>query len=199
MSVPNGNGNSAEDEKRIIENEATRNNESVEDRKKNDAEAHPKDLPGYPHYDPKEDILNPDNDVLRVDVDVEKITRDKTVNDEDIFAGAPSAMDSRMKKPLDEFTDDEIGIVPGTDADLTEDDLLALGAIDKDMDLGEDEDLATKGANFGTGGDDLDVPGEELDDSNEAIGEEDEENNYYSLGGDNKDALEEDNADTIER
>ena len=41
-------------------------------------------------------------------------------------------------------------------------------------------------------GDDLDVPGSELDDSNEAIGNEDEENNYYSLGGDNHDDLEED-------
>jgi len=40
-------------------------------------------------------------------------------------------------------------------------------------------------------GDDLDIPGAELDDSNEAIGEEDEENNYYSLGGDNHDDLEE--------
>jgi hypothetical protein len=29
-------------------------------------------------------------------------------------------------------------------------------------------------------GEDLDVPGAELDDSAEAIGEEDEENNYYS-------------------
>ena len=33
----------------------------------------------------------------------------------------------------------------------------------------------------------LDVPGSELDDANEDIGEEDEENNYYSLGGDNHD------------
>ncbi len=33
----------------------------------------------------------------------------------------------------------------------------------------------------------LDVPGAELDDANESIGEEDEENNYYSLGGDNHD------------
>jgi len=37
----------------------------------------------------------------------------------------------------------------------------------------------------------LDVPGAELDDENEAIGEEDEENNYYSLGGDNHEDLEE--------
>jgi NAD(P)-dependent dehydrogenase (short-subunit alcohol dehydrogenase family) len=41
-------------------------------------------------------------------------------------------------------------------------------------------------------GDDLDVPGAELDDADEAIGEEDEENNYYSPGGDNHDDLEED-------
>jgi hypothetical protein len=39
---------------------------------------------------------------------------------------------------------------------------------------------------------DLDIPGAELDDKNEAIGEEDEENNYYSLGGDNHEDLEED-------
>lgn len=33
-------------------------------------------------------------------------------------------------------------------------------------------------------GDDLDVPGSELDDQQEALGSEDEENNFYSLGGD---------------
>jgi len=32
-------------------------------------------------------------------------------------------------------------------------------------------------------GSDLDIPGSELDDDMEAIGSEDEENNYYSLGG----------------
>jgi len=36
-------------------------------------------------------------------------------------------------------------------------------------------------------GDDLDVPGSELDDNEEKIGSEDEENNFYSLGGDNHD------------
>ena len=42
-------------------------------------------------------------------------------------------------------------------------------------------------------GDDLDVPGSELDDQQESVGSEDEENNYYSLGGDNHNDLEEDN------
>ena len=36
-------------------------------------------------------------------------------------------------------------------------------------------------------GSDLDVPGSELDDKNENIGSEDEENNLYSLGGDDHD------------
>ena len=40
--------------------------------------------------------------------------------------------------------------------------------------------------------DDLDIPGAELDDAGEDIGEEDEENNYYSLGGENHEDLEED-------
>jgi hypothetical protein len=38
----------------------------------------------------------------------------------------------------------------------------------------------------------LDVPGSELDDIQENIGSEDEENNYYSLGGDDHDDLDED-------
>ena len=40
--------------------------------------------------------------------------------------------------------------------------------------------------------DDLDIPGSELDDENESIGEEDEENNYYSIGGDRHENLEDD-------
>jgi len=38
----------------------------------------------------------------------------------------------------------------------------------------------------------LDVPGADLDDKEEKIGEEDEENNYYSLGGDDHNDLDED-------
>lgn len=43
-------------------------------------------------------------------------------------------------------------------------------------------------------GDDLDIPGAELDDQQESIGSEDEENNYYSLGGDGHNDLEENNS-----
>lgn len=50
---------------------------------------------------------------------------------------------------------------------------LSLDSIDDntDAELGDPEDM----------GADLDVPGSELDDDNEEIGEEDEENNSYSL------------------
>ena len=41
-------------------------------------------------------------------------------------------------------------------------------------------------------GSDLDVPGSEADDGEEGNGKEDEENNFYSLGGDNHNNLEED-------
>ena len=37
------------------------------------------------------------------------------------------------------------------------------------------------------------IPGAELDDASEDIGEDDEENNYYSIGGDNHEDLEENN------
>ena len=40
-------------------------------------------------------------------------------------------------------------------------------------------------------GSDIDVPGSELDDDQEKIGSEDEENNYYSLGGDDHNDLDE--------
>jgi len=40
-------------------------------------------------------------------------------------------------------------------------------------------------------GADLDVPGAELDDEQEQAGNEDEENNYYSLGGDDHNDLDE--------
>jgi hypothetical protein len=50
-----------------------------------------------------------------------------------------------------------------------------------------------KDFNDDVSGSDLDIPGSELDDEQEIIGSEDEENNYYSLGGDDHNDLDEDN------
>jgi len=75
--------------------------------------------------------------------------------------------------------------VRGTSADVTKDDLKMLGRRDRDLDEGEDE-LLLPGLEIGPdlSGDDLDVPGSELDDDEEDIGSEDEENNFYSRGQD---------------
>ncbi|MDZ4681965.1 MAG: hypothetical protein SH848_08290 [Saprospiraceae bacterium] len=54
-----------------------------------------------------------------------------------------------------------------------------------------EESLNEKGFKDDMSGDDLDIPGSELDDQQESVGSEDEENNYYSLGGDNHSDLEE--------
>jgi hypothetical protein len=49
-----------------------------------------------------------------------------------------------------------------------------------------------KDFNEDVSGGDLDVPGSELDEKQGNMGSEDEENNYYSLGGDDHNDLEED-------
>lgn len=65
--------------------------------------------------------------------------------------------------------------------------------------LKEPNDKTNEGDNYHqTTGEDLDIPGSELDDEEEAIGMEDEENNYYSLGGDNHTDLDETNTDLVE-
>ena len=49
-----------------------------------------------------------------------------------------------------------------------------------------------KESNDNVFGSNLDVPGSELDDEQENVGNEDEENNYYSIGGDDHNNLDED-------
>ncbi|TYR34144.1 hypothetical protein FXV77_16115 [Sphingobacterium phlebotomi] len=53
--------------------------------------------------------------------------------------------------------------------------------------VGQEEEEEKRARSLDEG---LDVPGSELDDAQEEIGSEDEENNYYSLGGDNHEDLE---------
>ena len=73
------------------------------------------------------------------------------------------------------------------EAELTEEDLEALGPEDLSMDMGEDEELKHRSHEVDFEGKDLDVPGRDSDDDQEDIGSEDEENNLYSLGGDDND------------
>ena len=54
---------------------------------------------------------------------------------------------------------------------------------------GADDEILKKNPNIIT--DPIDTPGSELDDTLEAAGDEDEENNYYSLGSDNNEIVNE--------
>jgi hypothetical protein len=141
------------------------------------------DFPGYPHYPAKEDIMSPSSDMERVQVDVENLTPSgKYVNPKE----EKSKLSSEPVSNTDAASeDDELSIVSGTDADVTRDDLLVLGG----PRYSENDLHATRNT---SSGEDLDVPGAELDNINEEIGEEDEENNYYSLGGERHEDLEED-------
>ena len=180
---------------------------SQEDRKRNDAlnkgEKGPgeKKLPG--EYPANEDIMNRKN-THRVGMDVENFSR--MVGTENLNINEPlvtnpndikdDPMDSSedleerrgraaMEHPVPNNINDEEDRAENSDSDVTEEDMQALGPRDLSMDMGEDERiLKNRVWPVDMAGDDLDVPGAELDDKNEAIGSEDEENNNYSLGGD---------------
>ena len=147
------------------------------------------DFPGYPHYPAEEDILNRENDSKRVDIDVENLTRSHTIAPDHLksIEGIPETEPDFTVATEDE--PDDIQMVPGTDADVTAEDLLILGAVDEDMDLGEDEELKARGWEPMTGRD-LDIPDADLD-GKDSLGQGDEENSYYSLGGDEMEKLEE--------
>lgn len=61
----------------------------------------------------------------------------------------------------------------------------------EEKDLDPEDITKKKSSNKSSIDKNLDVPGSELDDDQEVIGNEDEENNYYSLGGDDHTDLEE--------
>jgi hypothetical protein len=114
---------------------------------------------------------------------------------------APGEVVTMGEKAIDD--QDDLGIVMGTEADVTDEDLLVLGDKDQDMDDGDDEMYAKAGlddtdfdgeplneaaTDMSTTGEDLDMPGEpENDPKKEGLDESDEENDYYSLGSDNND------------
>lgn len=133
-----------------------------------------KDFPGYPHYPAKDDIMNAKGED-QLDADVEDIARSNNIVSSDL---PPRTAVNKITG--NEYEKDFNG-EPGEN-DITAEDLIALEGIEED----------TAKVDQLEGENDLDVPGAEQDDANEEIGEEDEENNYYSLGGDAHENLEED-------
>ncbi len=134
-------------------------------------------LPG--EYPPGEDIMNRRNETERVNLDPDDITNSKT----------PGAIADKMEQPFPEEQDTH-SATSGR-SNLTKEDLEALGPKDLSMDGGDDEQLKQRTWPVDFAAKDIDIPGSELDDRNEMIGNEDEENNSYSLGAD-KDNLEDD-------
>lgn len=145
-----------------------------------------KDFPGYPHYPASDDISN-QND--RVDFG--------TLHTGDNNSPTREASEQRATDtPKARNTTDSID----PDTDVTDEDIAMLTAADQNRDMDDpdpeepmldttDDDgdpLNEPQPKYMQAGADLDVPGSETDDGNEDIGEEDEENNYYSLGGDER-------------
>jgi hypothetical protein len=158
-----------------------------------------KKLPG--EYPAEEDIMNRMN-TRRVGMDVENfsrmvgtenlnmnepvVTNPGSIEDEPLLRG-DDVEDRRMNAAMEHPGASDVGEEESdlNESDVTEEDLQALGPKDLSMDMGEDEQLLKNRVwPVDMAGGDLDVPGAELDDANEAIGSEDEENNNYSLGGD---------------
>lgn len=162
-----------------------------------------KKLPG--EYPAKDDIMNRMN-TRRVGMDVENFSRmvgaanfdvneptgkdGGNIESEPAFRGEDiedrrdhSDMEHPVPRKPDSETDENAE--DRNESDVTDEDMEALGPKDLSMDMGEDEQLLKNRVwPVDMAGQDLDVPGSELDDANEAIGSEDEENNPYSLGGD---------------
>lgn len=174
------------------------------------------DFPGYPHHPASEDILSGKGDTERVDIDVEDLSRATWTDARD------KAVDqSGQEKRPDLATNDLGDVLPGVidnstttasdpDANVTEEDLTLLGDPNLDQDGGDDElmdnyqglddtDLDGEPLNEYAGtiaatGKDLDMPDEELENGGTNLDpQEDEENDYFSLGAD-KDSLEDDQA-----
>ena len=181
-----------------------------DDRKRNDAlnksekESGEKKLPG--EYPPDEDIMNR-RDTERVGIDVDNFSRatgvenfnktdEPVITDRNDVLEEPVLGDVRdpeqsqereMERPVPKniLDEDDMDFATGNESDVTTEDLEALGPKDLSMDMGDDEKLLKNRVwPVDMAGEDLDIPGAELDDKNEAIGAEDEENNAYSIGGD---------------
>ena len=145
------------------------------------------DFPGYPHYPAKEDIMNQTAGTHRVDNDVENMGAGPNASgvSQRFLDGKDQQTSTTSQESEGDNEDNDLDIQMGTEADVDSDDLAALNSTDAE--IGTPQNVSNEDLNT-----DMDIPGTELDDADEELGEEDEENNYYSLGGDRHEAQEED-------
>ncbi|MBE7171229.1 MAG: hypothetical protein INR73_11600 [Williamsia sp.] len=136
-----------------------------------------RDIPGQEHI--KVPVINELADTTASSDDEEGDDVLGNETDEDIEGENPSDISPLERSLLDDADAD----VPSDDNDR-----LKRTALDDTDDDGEPLNEASMGTDVN--GKDIDVPGQDDDDPMEEIGEEDEENNEYSLGGDSKDTAE---------
>ncbi|MGZ3844819.1 MAG: hypothetical protein ACXVBH_02115 [Flavisolibacter sp.] len=171
----------------VPENDPSKAMDSKREVEKSNDQKIDQDFPGYPHYPAKEDIMDQRTGSHKVDMDVENLASARNasgVSQRFMAANEGQRNSSGGEQPSADENTDDLGISTGTDADVDDDDLAVLNSTNDEIGVPQNvsnEDLNT----------DLDIPGSELDDENESIGEEDEENNYYSLGGDRHESQEE--------
>ena len=126
-----------------------------------------KDIPGQEHVKPPQFGEMQDVTIASADEEGEGITDD--LNEEQDIANDLSNVSSAEKKLLKKAAGH-----PATE-ETTDIDKMVLDESDEDGDLLNEKSLRTDRY-----GNDLDIPGTEADDDDEALGEEDEENNAYS-------------------
>jgi len=145
------------------------------------------EFPGYPHYPSSNDIMNPKNKIVKEELTE---TSGKLVNVKSQRA-MKEPLDELMERPTIPFEEETIEMVMGTESDVTNEEKHLLESDELSEDMGEDEEPRQRVWEVDMTGQDLDVPGAELDDQAEEAGTEDEENNIYSIGGDRHEGLEE--------
>ena len=131
------------------------------------------DIPGQENFVPAPLGELADTTISSADEEGEEIFNDEI--DEDVTDEPDSSVSETEKEVLSTTEHD----MPGDDENLRQ---AALDNTDEDgTPLNEDSFMTN------ISGSDLDVPGANLDNEEESIGEEDEENNEYSFGGEGND------------
>lgn len=153
---------------RIPENDPSK---AMDSKKEVDQSNDPKtdqDFPGYPHYPAKEDIMDQRTDSHRVDMDVENLpnSRNMTGVSQRFLAGQDRerAEEAMIPGPA---TDDDLDIRPGTEADVTDEDLALLNSANGEIGIPQNVANEDLGA--------ADLPGSSvLDEMELGAGEEDQ-------------------------
>lgn len=143
----------------------------TQDKSKSKTERRDKKYPGYPRHGAKEDIYSNEKELENQDLDKPDTPKKDAALNED-----------KDVKPADPVEFIDSGNTPGSQAAPHKSGTDSESEEQKnEIKPGDTEMTYSRGRRAG---EDLDVPGAELDDAQEKRGAEDEENNYYSLGGD---------------